>query len=64
MAGPTTPIAVSVAAEEAAELPPSALVRQRTRAAWLFLLPTLIAMGWWRAGHWGAPSGSRSRTRT
>jgi trehalose/maltose transport system permease protein len=44
MATPTTPIAASAATGEV-ELPPSALVRQRTRAAWLFLLPTLIAMG-------------------
>jgi trehalose/maltose transport system permease protein len=33
-----------------AELPPSALLRQRTRAAWIFLAPTLVVMamvaGW------------------
>src|SRR4051812_20118838 len=40
----TTPIAASAATGEP-ETPPSALLRQRTRAAWLFLLPTLIAMG-------------------
>lgn len=45
MADSTTPIAASAATGEVAELPPSALVRQRTRAAWLFLLPTLVAMG-------------------
>src|SRR4029078_1221253 len=44
MTSPPTPIAITAATEEA-ELPPSALVRQRTRAAWLFMLPTLVAMG-------------------
>jgi trehalose/maltose transport system permease protein len=43
MTRPTTPTAG--AATGAAELPPSALVRERTRAAWMFMLPTLIAMG-------------------
>ncbi|MFL5347944.1 MAG: carbohydrate ABC transporter permease [Hyalangium sp.] len=40
----TTPIAASAATGEP-EAPPSAILRQRTRSAWLFLLPTLIAMG-------------------
>ncbi|HYH99966.1 sugar ABC transporter permease [Hyalangium sp.] len=48
MTRPTTPTAG--AATGATELPPSALVRERTRAAWLFLTPTLVAMalvaGW------------------
>jgi trehalose/maltose transport system permease protein len=44
MNSPTTSIAAS-AAPEAAEAPPSALIRQRTRAAWLFLTPTLVTMG-------------------
>ncbi|WP_224249802.1 carbohydrate ABC transporter permease [Hyalangium gracile] len=49
MTSPTTPIAAS-AVTGAPEPPPSALIRQRTRAAWIFLTPTLIAMalvaGW------------------
>lgn len=49
MTSPATPIAASAATGEAVPQA-SALVRQRTRAAWLFLLPTLITMalvaGW------------------
>lgn len=51
MASPTTPVAAS-AATGAPGSPESvsALTRQRTRAAWLFLTPTLVAMalvaGW------------------
>ena len=46
MASPTTPVAASAATGAPGPAPrASALTRQRTRAAWLFLTPTLIAMG-------------------
>jgi trehalose/maltose transport system permease protein len=44
MATPTTPVAASAATGASAE-PTSALSRQRTRAAWLFMTPTLVAVG-------------------
>ncbi|MDY7231108.1 carbohydrate ABC transporter permease [Hyalangium rubrum] len=51
MASPTTPIAASAATGAPGPTDrASALTRQRTRAAWLFLTPTLVAMvlvaGW------------------
>jgi trehalose/maltose transport system permease protein len=50
MASPTTPVVASAATGAPGPYKASALSRQRTRAAWLFLAPTLVAMvvvaGW------------------
>lgn len=50
MTTPTTPVAATAATDASMKPPESVMVRQRTRAAWLFLTPTLIAMvlvaGW------------------